>query len=429
MRSYQELLNRLFSVNLHGGMKLGLENCLKLNQILDSPIDRFSSIHVAGTNGKGSVSTKIAAALQATGLRVGLYTSPHISSFRERIRINGQMISEEDVQKHLTKMFEITDKFLIPATFFELTTLMAFNYFAAQNIDVAVVETGLGGRLDATNIITPLLSIITSISLDHTDILGSTLEEITKEKGGIIKPNVPVAIGPRVPSNIIKEIAASLSSPCIIVDDVQADDYQVENNAIARAALKHLQVPDYAIEVGLQASPACRMEILPQDRLASVLPHTPLPSSIVLDVAHNPDGIRHLIRTLSGRFANTPFRFIIGLSKNKDIASCFKEIMPIASHIHLVEASSERAASNQFLYQELLNLGFPSSRITLEKNISGAIKQGFRSAGISKDEILVICGTFFIMAEARRTLGFQEPFDSVNLNESNLNIFNNDLRL
>ena len=196
---YQTFINRLFAINLHGGMKLGLKNMETLNAMLGTPTQHFKCIHVAGTNGKGSVVYKIAKSLEKEGLRVGLYTSPHISSFRERIQINGQLIDESSVVAGLSRIFEEIDKSKIPATFFEITTALALKYFADQKVDYVVLETGLGGRLDATNIVTPVLSIITSISLEHTEYLGSTLEAIAKEKGGIIKPYVPIFIGPRVP--------------------------------------------------------------------------------------------------------------------------------------------------------------------------------------------------------------------------------------
>lgn len=206
-KKYQDLLKKLFAVNLHGGIKLGLKNIQQLNQLLGNPIAQFKSIHVAGTNGKGSVVTKIAKGLEEEGFRVGLYTSPHISCFRERIKINGRMIDEASVTSILERIFNVIEQEKIAATFFEITTALAFLYFAKQRVDFAVLETGLGGRLDATNIVTPLLSIITSISLEHVEQLGETIDAIASEKAGIIKPNIPVLIGPCVPVGIIEKFA------------------------------------------------------------------------------------------------------------------------------------------------------------------------------------------------------------------------------
>ena len=175
--------------------KANLDNTLALDAHFGSPHRRFRTIHVAGTNGKGSVSHMLASILQETGLRVGLYTSPHLKDFRERIRVNGQMISQEYVTHFVESNQEIFDR--IHPSFFEMTVAMAFQYFADAKVDIAVIEVGLGGRLDSTNIITPLVSVITNIALDHVALLGDTLEKIAGEKAGIIKPDVPAVVGIR----------------------------------------------------------------------------------------------------------------------------------------------------------------------------------------------------------------------------------------
>ncbi len=187
----------------------------------------------------------------------------HIACFRERIRINGQMISEEKVETLLSLLSQIAEKEQIPATFFELTTLMAFLHFAKEQVDIAVIETGLGGRLDATTIITPCLSVITSISLDHTDVLGTTLEEIAREKGGIIKDKIPVVVGPHVPLEPIQEIAFQKQSLCIQSLEKHLF-FEEENRSIARTALEHLSstfsLSSSAIEQGLLGRQPCRLE-------------------------------------------------------------------------------------------------------------------------------------------------------------------------
>lgn len=406
---YEQLLRRLFSVNLHGGIKLGLDNCLRLNQALNFPIKKFPSIHVAGTNGKGSVVTKIAAAQQALGKCVGLYTSPHIACFRERIRINGVMIPEDITQKHLLRIFALTEQLHIPATFFEITTLLAFAYFAEKNIDVAVIETGLGGRLDATNIVNPILTIITSISLDHTEILGNTIEEIAREKAGIIKPGIPVIVGPRALNKCIQETAVLHASPYIMVED---PGFQMENDAIAATALRYLHIPEYAIQEGLKATPPCRVETWLPEQLEHVFPNTLLPKAVILDVAHNPDGIKYLLATLRQRFPQSSMRFIVGLSKSKDISSCLNLLSHAASFIHLVEASSGRAASVTTLLEEFLIQGFPKCAIACESSIPLAVHHAIAAAGLQTHEIVVVCGTFFIMSTARAALGIIETQDS-----------------
>lgn len=407
---YEQLLQQLLSVNLHGGIKLGLNNCIKLNEALGSPVNKFSTIHVAGTNGKGSVVTKIAAAYQALGLRVGLYTSPHISCFRERIRINGLMISEQAVKRHLECIFSIISQKNIPATFFEITTLMAFAYFAEEKVDIAVIETGLGGRLDATNIVQPILSIITSISLDHTEILGKTIEQIAMEKAGIIKPNTPIIIGPRVPFELIQNVARTHSCPCIRVEG-SFNHFQDENNAIAKAALKYLKIPEYAIEQGLSATPPCRVETWLPDQLRAIFPNPLLPKAVILDVAHNPDGITQLIASVKQRFPGCSMRFVVGLSKSKDISSCLQLIRKAASHIYIIEAEGYRAASKQDLYNELNSQGIDKELMTKGFSIHQTVHEAIIAGGKSVNEIVIICGTFFIMSEARSSLGIIEEQD------------------
>jgi dihydrofolate synthase / folylpolyglutamate synthase len=411
--TYSALLKRLLNVNQQGGIKLGLNNCLRLDALLNNPSQAFSSIHVAGTNGKGSVVTKIAAALQADGKRVGLYTSPHISSFRERIKINGQMISEESVQKHLSLLFKLIDSHQIPATFFELTTMLAFKYFAENGIDIAVLEVGLGGRLDATNIVNPLLSVITSISLEHTEILGNTLEEITLEKAGIIKPFAPVVIGPRVPKRVIDKIAKERLSPCIHVDGIFAD-FHMENHAIAKKALEAINVNSNAIEAGLKAAPPCRLEIFNAVQLDALF--TPPPKAIILDVAHNPDGISHLLKAIKSRFPKDKIRVVLGLSKNKDLTGCLSLLKSAATHFHLVETNNGRGARKEDLQSLLRQLGVDQSAISCAETVAAAIHQAAKLAG-GCNEIILICGTFFIMGAARKTLGIQEAEDPEDLNE------------
>lgn len=402
MNKYHDALLRLLNVSLHGGMKPGLTNSLKLNDLHHNPIDTFATIHVAGSNGKGSVCAKIAKAFELQGLKVGLYTSPHIASWRERISINGTMISEHDVTKHLDKLFSLIETHEIPATFFEISTSLAFLYFAEQNIDIAIIETGLGGRFDATNIITPILSVITSISLDHTEILGDTIDAIAYEKAGIIKQNVPVVIGSRVPKHIIGEVAYQQNSQCYVVDEPYAN-YLEENNAIARKALTVLQTPAAIIEKALEALPPCRLEYLPHQ-------------NVILDVAHNTDGLNQLFTAIKQRFPNKKLRCVTGLSKNKDLHECLKIIDKNASHIHLVIATNGRGAPCETLYNILESLGRNIETTTIEPTICEAVQNSIDQASIHHD-LTVICGTFFIMHEARMSLGIHEPADPMDLNE------------
>lgn len=406
--SYLNLIQQLFEVNWFGGMKLGLQNALALQRLLEFPDRSFTSIHVAGTNGKGSVSTKLAHAYQHAGYRVGLFTSPHISCFRERIRVNGAMIAEKRVEALLSDLFDLVKRSHIPATFFELTTFLAFLYFMQEKVEVAVIETGLGGRLDATNVIIPCLSIITSISFDHTDILGNTYESIAEEKGGIIKKNIPVVIGPHVPLDPIQAIASQKQSRCIQVQQT-SPLYEEENRWIAHTALNYLAndfhlTPD-AIEQGLKERPPCRFEVLPG------------PPLLILDVAHNPDGLQHLFQMVKYHYPNHSLRILFGLSKNKDLKTCLQVIATYAVHFHLVEACNGRGASIETLRSYLQTLSIDSSHLFAHSSILGGVQYAQQQA-LEHHQILVICGSFFIMRQVREALGFNEPVDAIDLNET-----------
>lgn len=387
MNDYQSALKQLYQVSLHSGIKLGLKNSLELSRRLSHPEQQYKTIHVAGTNGKGSVVTKIAKGLELAGYRVGLYTSPHISCFRERITINGNMIGERDVARLLNKLFELK----IDATFFELTTFLAFLYFAEQKVDFAVIETGLGGRQDATNVINPILSVITSISLDHTEILGNTEEQVAYEKAGIIKYHSPLVVGPRAHQDIILQIARIQNSELFPVIGRFAS-YDQENNEIAKTALEFLGITDTA--EALKVRPPCRREVL-------------LDGKVILDVAHNPDGLRELFRTLDKKM-----RIIFGLSKTKDITGCLAIMKEHGSHFHLVEASNGRGISVQELRSIMLDQGFDEGDISIDDTIAKTIERA-----ISGRDPVLICGTFFIMSEARKALGIVEPSDDFDMNE------------
>lgn len=366
---YHKVIEKLFNVNYHGALKAGLENISKLNHLFGNPDRKFQSIHVAGTNGKGSVTIKIGKGLELAGYRVGVFTSPHITSFCERICINGEQISEQDVVRHLTEIFEVAQTHQIPATFFEITTMLALKYFAEQDVDWGVFETGLGGRLDATNILSPRLAVITSISLDHTDILGNTLEQIAYEKAGIIKKDVPVVLGPRTP--FIPRIPPYY--------EVKGDfpSTEVENREIAKKAMEVLGIP--LDPAGLDARLPCRMEKFKFEGV-----------DLILDVAHNPDGLLHLLKTLHG----IPLRIVFGMSKTKDLNQCVELIKNNTQHIHLVEVPNGR--------------GYPVETLAeafqpIDVEISPSIKDGILSAidaAKKTNQTVLVCGSCYIMSEA-----------------------------
>jgi len=405
---YPELIQFLFQLNQFGGVKLGLDNCLRMSRALNYPERQFSTVHVAGTNGKGSTATKIAHALQKEGYKVGLYTSPHISCFRERMKINGEMISEQDIEDILPNLIALKEQEKIPCTFFEMATMLAFVYFAREKVDFAVLETGLGGRLDATNIVSPVLSIITSISLEHTEILGTEIDAIAREKGGIIKPGVPILIGPCVPLKPIEDIAKTLTSPLIQVEG-NYSHFEAENCAIARRALELMGLKAQSIESGLSAVPPCRFEMVRE-----------IPP-VILDVAHNPDGLLHLFSAVRQKYLNEPLRIVFGLSKTKDVAACIEIIRSYASAYHLVEAPNGRGIPPNELRAFLKEKGIPEDKIAVSSNISQSIQEALLHA-YEKQEVVIICGSFFIMGEARHALGIMEEQDPIDMNERSMRI-------
>ena len=299
------MIDKLFSLGGRGGKTF--PQMLLADEKLKFPHRQFKSIHIAGTNGKGSVATKIAAALRASSYKVGLYTSPHIHNFRERIQINGELISQNVAEEIFNEVFDPS------LSFFDVLTLMAFIHFAREKVDYAVIEAGIGGRLDATNVICPVLSIITSIGLDHTAILGDTLELIAKEKGGIVKPNVPLIVGPSA-GPFFPNARVACSAP----------NYYLENRNIAKLALLELGIEG---EAGLDAQPSCRFAKKGQ---------------LIFDVAHNEAAFEKLVQMLQFHYPNQKFPFFLAFSKEKDWKRCLKVIEPVAEEITFLKSAHPR---------------------------------------------------------------------------------------
>lgn len=310
--------------------KKDLNNTILLANYLNNPQNRFKSIHVAGTNGKGSVSHMLASVLQEAGLKVGLYTSPHLKDFRERIKINGKMISEDYVIDFVEKHKLFFEKHSL--SFFEMTVGLAFDYFSNQNVDVAIVEVGMGGRLDSTNIIIPQLSVITNIGLDHTTFLGNTLQEIAREKAGIIKQKVPVIIGENQTETIpvFKEIAAKNNSDISFAEDFKFQNfktdlkgnYQKKNLQTVLAAIKVLRekqlytIGNQELETGLlnvvsNTGLMGRWQLL-QDR-----------PKVICDTAHNKEGLSYVLEQLS-KESYEKLHIVLGFVADKDVESVLK---------------------------------------------------------------------------------------------------------
>lgn len=323
-----------------------------LDARLGYPHASFAAIHVAGTNGKGSVATKIAKALEAAGRRVGLYTSPHILDVCERIQINGQKIPQEILTSLLDQIFSLPYGNLAS---FDILTLASFLYFRQERVDFAVIEAGIGGRFDATNLIASKLAVITSIGYDHMDLLGSTLEEIAHEKGGIAKGDTPLIVGP----------TAAPFFPNAITTP-RAPFFDLENQAIARKALEVLGVSPDAIETGLKKRPPCRFERR-QCRGCDC----------ILDVAHNIDGFKKLIEALHLHFPNQKYHFIVAFSKTKDWKPCLDLVRQETSLITAPLVSNARLEDPAILQAYVPELAIG---INLKPNC-----------------LNVICGSFYIM--------------------------------
>src|SRR5579871_4795207 len=317
MISYAETIESLYQASSSGG-HCGLDNAKAFDQALGFPTASYATIHVAGSNGKGSVATKIAKGLELSGYRVGLYTSPHLFCFRERITINSQKISEEEAVEGMQKIFSVG----LNATFFEMTTFLAFLHFREKKVDVAVIETGLGGRLDATNIVNPVLTVITSSSREHAHILGDELEKIAFEKAGIMKEKVPIILGPKARFKAIYDRANALHCPIFISKQISYF-YDEENQATAKLALNHLgpffSISPQAMDEALSVRPPCRFERV---------------GEVIFDVAHNPEAIFYLLQALHTFFPKSKFRFVVGFSKDKEYDQCLNLIAPVAAHIH-----------------------------------------------------------------------------------------------
>lgn len=334
----ESVFKRIFSYDA----ACSFDEVIKIDQTLGSPWKSYQTIHIAGTNGKGSVATKIAAALTKAGYKCGLTTSPHLFDPCERISIDGVYISKERLVPLITSL-----EGKIPH-FFGLITAAAFEYFQQERVDFAVIETGKGGRFDYTNVICPVVCAITSISLDHTESLGSTLEKIAYQKAGIIKKNVPVVLGPKARQPIFFETAKAFESPLILAEE-NSDDYYLENAQIARKVLELLCVDEEAISYGLTIQQPLRCQkIFYKEK------------TLILDVAHNPDGFFHLFSKCESLPLERPIALLTAISKDKDHELMIRIAKNYVDEVHflgidhprLLKTGSEMALKDLLYYLE-----------------------------------------------------------------------------
>ena len=378
--------------------KPGLDNTHALLKLVGNPETSLKCVHVAGTNGKGSTSHLIASVLQEAGYKTGLYTSPHLKDFRERIRINGAMIPKEEVIDFV-ELYK--DKWQeIAPSFFEITVALCFRYFLKKNVDIAVIETGLGGRLDSTNVVTPEVSVITNIGMDHMNLLGDTIEKIAFEKAGIIKQNCPVVIGTMrlEAENITRAKAKEMDAPIFFANemDVVPDStlnviYQEQNKRTALCAIRVLQnagdwnISESAINRGYQnvvsnTGLAGRWQILQQNPL------------VIADVAHNEDGINMVLQQLASMKFNR-LHFVLGMVSDKDISKVLS-LLPSNAIYYFCKADIPRGMDAEELKNQASEFGLQGQ--TFDSVISA---YGAALMASNEDDLVLVSGSIFTVAE------------------------------
>lgn len=423
--SYDSAIAYLYSLQKYG-IKFGLDNIKRLLSALENPQASFRSIHVAGTNGKGSTSAMLASVLRTAGVTTGLFTSPHLVSFTERIRVNGREISEAEVVALADEVRRIAEKTPgFQPTFFEVTTAMAFLYFRKMKVAWAVVETGMGGRLDATNVLMPEASVITAIDIDHGDFLGSTLGEVAAEKAGIIKPGVPVITALQQPDAAsVLELSAEKSGSELLVyeKDFSADSTADELVGIRINYRGTKEYNDIQLQLAgkhqaLNAALAIKtiekiMEKWPElncnirqgladarwpGRLEFIQDHPP----ILIDGAHNPQAAAVLAEFLRkaldlyGRII-----LILGIMNDKDREGIMKPLLPLASEIIFTAAGYGRAASPETLAAEAHALGYSGhTALTVEDALNLAERL------YTQGDLIIVTGSFYTIGEAKEALG------------------------
>lgn len=391
--------------------KEGLESMFAFDDHLGSPHKSYHVVHVAGTNGKGSVSHMLTSVLMECGAKVGLYTSPHLVDFRERIKVNGKMISQEKVYEFLTDNEEFMTR--EKPSFFEITTAMAFDYFRKEGVDMAVIETGLGGRLDSTNIISPILSIITNIAMDHCDQLGFTLTSIAKEKGGIIKPNTPVVVGEysRATRDVFETIADQKGAPLffsqeytyadVSLADYDLDlygDYQVHNLRTVLTALKILSRnpqflkilgdnwSDKSIRKGLQ-------HVIKNTGFRGRWEYLSVFPPVICDTGHNVNGLSYVFSQLRRQNFERLF-CVIGFVADKDLDKVLG-LLPLSAYYLFTKAKIDRALDAELLAARCRSLGLEGEVLP---SVDDAILR-FREF-CKEGDLLFIGGSTFIVGEA-----------------------------
>ena len=427
MMTYQETLEWMFNkLPMYqrigaAAYKADLNNTIQLLNLLDNPHNNFKSVHVAGTNGKGSVSHMLASVFQEAGYKTGLYTSPHLRDFRERIRINGEMIPEENVVQFIETY---KDKFeAMELSFFEMTVGMAFDYFSKEKIDIAIVEVGMGGRLDSTNLITPELSVITNIDFDHMKFLGDTRAKIAYEKAGIIKPGIPVVIGETHPETeqVFIDKAKEGDSPIYFADQIfDCDKIHIESDTEQQYDVwKNSELYMEALEIPLMGNyqqknlttVMCALDLLRdkfnlsediiRDGIAKVIRNTHLMGRwqilnkdplTIADTGHNVAGITEVVRQLA-EMSYGKLHFVLGMVNDKDIESVL-QLLPRGAEYYFCKADIPRGLDANILAEKAFDMG-------LRGQVFESVNHAYRSAvnNAHFGDVVFIGGSNFTVAE------------------------------
>ncbi len=431
-REYDSTVNYLYGLQKHG-IKLGLSNIRELMHVLGEPHKAFHSIHIAGTNGKGSTAAALSSILSANGFRTGLFTSPHLVSFTERMRINNSQISEPEVIDLASKVRRAADSSGLNPTFFEVVTAMAFCYFAEKKTDWAVIETGMGGRLDATNVLSPLVTIITNISRDHCEFLGESISDITREKAGIIKPGVPVITAARKPDVLhqLTQIAESreadihiynndftgtllmMDEKCIVMDYSGLEhyreitvplsgEYQLYNSCLALRACEIIN------QKGFPISETSIRKGLKNVSIEGRLEHVSHDPQIILDGAHNPDAAASLALSVKKLWPGKKVILVVGIMGDKNIQGILSPIIQIADHVILTKAKYERSASPEMMKEMLSSIQMSGGHLKRKPvNITDTVSEALDLAKslCGKDHIILVTGSFYTTGEVKEALG------------------------
>ncbi|MEN7972766.1 MAG: folylpolyglutamate synthase/dihydrofolate synthase family protein [Verrucomicrobiota bacterium] len=393
------------------GIKPGLDVITGLLQALNNPHRQLAVVHVAGTNGKGSVCAMVESVLRASGFKTGLYTSPHLIDFSERFRVDGKPISEEKLQGYIETLEAVADRVaeesgLRPATFFEISTAIAFQYFADMAVDIAIVETGMGGRWDATNVVVPLVSVITHIDIDHTSFLGDTIEQIASEKAGIIKPGRPVVSAPQ--SEAVMGILGNVDEASSLVSVTKIADPQklkIETHSrslppINLPLLGECQRENCAVAVAVLEVLADMLDVEPEFKKGlhsvewgarfQILDTDPL---MILDGAHNPSAGRALAATIRENYPRHQVGFIFGFLDDKDSVEFLRELKPLVSKAWTIPIDAPRGTTAEHAAVQAKVAGFEA----VSGDVSGVWSAAREWAASEPDRLLCITGSLYLV--------------------------------